>query len=190
MNDTSQTASPLVKYGLFVISLLVVVRFVMAPVVKWQTETRDTLVILEKRLASAQGLESHLGHQEEALTRLRQQYDALLTRFPAENDARKLQLKVQKELEQWAKMAHLEVTSTTWQPESGDWLMKAPLRLQLSGTMDQFSHFLIKLESAENHYAIVDLQIRRDKKRKQGMVQISMLIIAYAISTAAPGGAT
>ena len=173
-----------IRLGLVLIALFALLRFALLPLLAWQEETRNQIVLLERYQARSHHLTEHRVTTEARLAEYQQALDSLAERYPQENDPRQLQLHAQRQLEELATRHQLKLQRSDWGVASRDTLLSAPLRLRLEGHLDGLYQWLLALDNTSRLYTVSGLDLQPARGRgNEYHYSLDIDLIAYAQPT-------
>jgi hypothetical protein len=162
--------------ALFLIGLLVIIKFALLPVLQWQENTIASNALLEKRLVKSAYAIANKEQMQSTLTKSSKQLSQLnktVFNYQATNN---FKLAQQKQLESLFEQHKVAITSIVWQapvPLNQWQLNKFQIQLRVKGTVTAMQKIHAVLESQPQWIATEDYNFRVDKRRQNRLGKLS-----------------
>lgn len=137
--------------------LLLAVRFVIVPVLDWQREKLDSIEFLSLQTRSPDEIEGRQQQISEAAKVTGNRLEELIRYYRLDKSLKEAELKMARQVEAMAQENGLVVTSRSWTTEyETQFFAKQQVRLGFEGYIDQLQPFLMELEAHRNPLYFVD----------------------------------
>jgi hypothetical protein len=150
-----------VKAGLAAVLLLVVIKFVLVPLSKWQDETIQKIQVLQTAVAKKEALIGNEKEIDKLLKKAESSHTETAKHYKTDfSDSKSLQFKLQAQMEKLAKKSGIEITNTKWLFPSEGEIIQAPIRISCEGNPKKIIHFLSLIENGRHFTSVDILRIR------------------------------
>jgi hypothetical protein len=149
------------KTLLVIASVLLAIRYVAVPLLDWQANTRDELVVTTQRLERARDLMENRAAVESSLRQMDKSVATLRGRFPTKADSDSARLDFQREINDVLVSKGLTARVFDWiveTPVEGTNLYSLRARLSISGSMRALANAGAAVESRIPHAEIRELR--------------------------------
>jgi len=142
--------------------VLVFLQFIVVPMIDWQDEKRNELVLMNKRLSKAKQLltnEESINHYLLSLEEVEQGYNKY---FFKKQELTPFQLANQKVIEELAELHNIKVTSVGWKgitQDATNILSVFELQLRFTGKIKNLMSFQLEIEQMEEAILIVGMSM-------------------------------
>ena len=148
MEKANQQIALRIKISLGIVVFLVSLKFLLVPFFSWQVTRVDEIKNLTKRIEKAYSLkqsQEELKHSLDVLNSFLAKYRKYF--YEKTETPEKIQLYVQKEIQNIARATGFQVKSLDWLYPSEDDLIKVPVKIVAVCNFESLCNFLYKLET-------------------------------------------
>ena len=170
------------KIWLSILAALLVLKFALMPAFGWLGDQKEQIELLQNQIRKKLVLQEKKDSIAKLLIQLQndgQAYQAFF--FPSNMGPEKIQLALQKDLEQFASKTEVTIKNLDWLPAAKeDAFIWVPIKMRCQGTPQQMVSFFREIEGAKKHYGIESIHIRPEKW--DSFLKVDLDVVAYGIA--------
>lgn len=176
------------KRQLFIVAfagILIIIKFILLPVIEWQNEKVDSLVVKTRQLAKVAPLIDSKDQLASMQGKLAGASDNLNKRFPGFNANENLRVKTQRDVETVVKEIGVNLEVFDWLAEIDSEqtsLKQVQFKIDVRGELKQLVNFHWQLYNKIPSLVLRDYELRTFTQRGKRTAELSVILDAYYVS--------
>lgn len=169
---------------LYVLALLLIIRFILVPILEWQQTQIDSIKSKELQLSKTNHVIDNVAEMNEALQRLTNSNQEKQVRYFEQTSTNAFKLQLQQQVESLFSQYELKITNFSWVTDLPGQISQARAKISFEGSTVSFAKVQIAISQLPKFLNIAqwDLRIVGMNDNKLGKANGSIVLIGYNVA--------